>query len=305
MTEPHGTTTVTHTYDDFDVAGKCIHGNDFELHQISEMLDTRLIAQVVLSMHYDYWIDTAVADDDTSDKSDRDTAEMNFRYILASTPSNHSWESLKHSTLRLGRDNIAKFVASGLDIQRVWLNFTLFSRRQFVRVHGITATVKSSARVEMVNPEEPRRQTPGTDGTLLPGEFGKPIDVFISYSADDREIAEDLANRLRALQLSVFLAHDTITTGPTWRSQVGVALRRCTVAVLLLSSKSLGSDWVRYEIGAIWALNKPCAPALLNCEAAELPELVREFQARSVTTAGDRSVFCYEVERLVRNVRTT
>jgi hypothetical protein len=133
---------------------------------------------------------------------------------------------------------------------------------------------------------------------------GKPIDVFISYSTEDREIAKDLANRLRVLQLSVFMAHDTITTGPTWRSQVGVALRRCTVAVLLLSTRSLQSDWVRYEIGAIWALNKPVAPALVDCEIAQLPDLVREYQARSVPTAADRSIFCYEVERLVRAART-
>ena len=277
MTAAPRNRTVTHTYDDFDVAGTCIHGNDFDVHQISEMLDARVVTKVVLSLRYDYWIDAPVVEDDTSDKSDRNTAEMNFRYILASTPSNHSWQSLKHSRLRLGHGNLAKFVAPGLDIQRVWLNFTLFSRRQFLRIHGITATVTSHARAKRLNLEEPRGQARGADDALQPRESGKPIDVFISYSQQDREIAEDLANRLRALQLSVFLAHDTITTGPTWRSQVGVALRRCTVAVLLLSTSSLQSDWVRYEIGAIWALNKPAAPALLDCEAGQLPELVREF----------------------------
>ncbi len=137
-----------------------------------------------------------------------------------------------------------------------------------------------------------------------PAESGKPIDVFISYSTTDRAIAEELANRLRALQLTVFLSHDTITTGPAWRSQVGVVLRRCGVAVLLLSTQSLHSDWVRYEIGALWALNKPVAPALLDCDASQLPELVRDFQSRSVATASDRAVFCHEVERLVRDTRT-
>jgi hypothetical protein len=137
-----------------------------------------------------------------------------------------------------------------------------------------------------------------------PAEPGKPIDVFISYSTADRAIAEELANRLRALQLTVFLSHDTITTGPGWRSQVGVALRRCAVAVLLLSTDSLQSDWVRYEIGALWALNKPVAPALLDCEVSQLPELVRDFQARSVASDSNRVVFCHEVEKLVRDTRT-
>jgi hypothetical protein len=134
-------------------------------------------------------------------------------------------------------------------------------------------------------------------------ESGRPLDVFISYSTADSNVAEDLANRLRALQLSVFLAHDTITTGPAWRSQVGVALRRCTVAVMLLSSRSIQSDWVRYEIGAIWALNKPAAPALLDCEPSQLPELLRDYQGRSVAEVSERAVFCHEVERLVRNTQ--
>lgn len=139
-----------------------------------------------------------------------------------------------------------------------------------------------------------------SDAEGQPTGSDKQIDVFISYSSADREIAEDLANRLRALQLVVFMGHDTITTGPAWRTQVGVALRRCTIAVLLLSAQSLQSDWVRYEIGAIWALNKPVAPALLDCELTQLPELVRDFQARSVASPTDRAVFCHEVERLVR-----
>jgi hypothetical protein len=137
-----------------------------------------------------------------------------------------------------------------------------------------------------------------------PTESGKPIDVFISYSAVDREIAEKLANCLRALQLTVFLSHDTITTGPAWRSQVRIALRRCAVGVLLLSTDSLRSDWVRYEIGALWALNKPVAPALLDCDVSQIPEMVREFQARSVASESNRIVFCHEVERLVRDTRT-
>jgi hypothetical protein len=137
-----------------------------------------------------------------------------------------------------------------------------------------------------------------------PAEPGKPIDVFISYSTADKTIAEDLANRLRALQLTVFLSHDTITTGPGWRSQVGVALRRCGIAVLLLSTDSIQSDWVRYEIGALWALNKPVAPALLGCDLSQVPELVRDFQARSVGSVSDRAVFCHEVEGLLRDNRT-
>ena len=143
-----------------------------------------------------------------------------------------------------------------------------------------------------------------SDGAPRPTASEKQIDVFVSYSTEDREIAEDLTNRLRALQLTVFMAHDTITTGPTWRSQVGIALRRCTVAVLLLSNRSLQSDWVRYEMGAIWALNKPAAPALIDCNLSQLPELVRDFQARAVPTAADRAFFCHEVERLVRETRT-
>lgn len=169
------------------------------------------------------------------------------------------------------------------------------------RIRGRVSTLSAQEVSRLLSGDTLSEKTDAAERAI---ESGKPVDVFISYSAEDREVAEDLANRLRALQLIVFMAHDTITTGPTWRSQIGVALRRCKVAVLLFSANSLQSDWVRYEIGAIWALNKPAAPALLDCDVTQLPELVRDFQARSVATTSDRTVFCYEMERLVRETQT-
>lgn len=146
MTRTPTSMISTHTYEGFNIAGKCIHGNDFELHKTAEILESRMITRVILDLYYDYHIDDSIGDEPTTDTSDRHTAEMNFRFILASTPSNHSWEQLKHSTMRLGKNNLARFVAIGKDIQRVWLNFTLFSRRQSVRLYDIEARVTSYPR---------------------------------------------------------------------------------------------------------------------------------------------------------------
>lgn len=146
MTRTLTSTISKHTYEGFDIAGKCIHGNDFELHKLGEMLDSRVITRVILDLHYDYHIDDSVGDEPTTDRSDPYMAEMNFRYILLFTPSNHSWEQLKHSTIRLGDNNLARFAAIGRDIQRIWLNFTLFSRKQFVRLYDIEVRVKSYPR---------------------------------------------------------------------------------------------------------------------------------------------------------------
>jgi len=126
-------------------------------------------------------------------------------------------------------------------------------------------------------------------------------DVFISYSANDTDVAEDIAHLLHKMSFSVFLAHQTISIGPAWEEQVAAAARGCRLAVLVLSDHSRNSDWVRYEIGALWALGKPVAPALVELQTKELPELLRKYQGRQASTHSHRIAFCQEIARLMND----
>jgi hypothetical protein len=125
-------------------------------------------------------------------------------------------------------------------------------------------------------------------------------DIFISYSTKDTAIAELLAAQLRLKDLSVFLAHQTIDIGPRWETQVLDALRSCRLAIPILTPQSLSSDWVRYEIGAFWALGKLVAPALLGVKSSELPALLKQYQIRSISESGAVHDFCVEVHTMLR-----
>ena len=128
-------------------------------------------------------------------------------------------------------------------------------------------------------------------------------DVFVSYSTKDASVAEDIAAKLRGRGCTVFLAHQTITVGPRWEDQVADAARSCSVAVLVLSRDSRDSDWVRYEIGALWALGKPVAPALVGPDPADVPELVRRYQGRPASSSEERTALCDELIRLIGKKR--
>lgn len=125
-------------------------------------------------------------------------------------------------------------------------------------------------------------------------------DIFISYSTKDTTIAELLASQLRLKDLSVFLAHQTIDIGPRWETQVLDALRSCRLAIPILTPQSLSSDWVRYEIGAFWALGKLVAPALLGVKSSELPAMLKQYQVRSISESGAVHDFCVEVQTMLK-----
>lgn len=130
---------------------------------------------------------------------------------------------------------------------------------------------------------------------------GRTVDVFISYSQKEAEIADELASLLRSRGLSVFLAHQTIAVGPSWEEQVADAARSCRIGVVVVSRASSNSDWVRYEIGALWALRKQVAPALIDVDPGDLPELLRKFQARPVSSPELRRSFCDEIAEQLRS----
>lgn len=137
-------------------------------------------------------------------------------------------------------------------------------------------------------------------------EFGNDVhdgrqglDVFISYSTQDGSVAEEIASEMRRRGYEVFLAHQNISVGPRWEDQVFNAARSCRVGVLVLSENSRNREWVQYEIGALVALGKQVAPALIGLQPSDLPELVRKYQARAASSPNERKTFCDELVRLL------
>jgi len=73
-------------------------------------------------------------------------------------------------------------------------------------------------------------------------------DVFLSYSREDLVIAGQVAEHLREANLDVFWDRE-IPVGKTWESHIEEKLMGARCVVVLWSSNSVASDWVRAEAG--------------------------------------------------------
>ena len=72
------------------------------------------------------------------------------------------------------------------------------------------------------------------------------VDIFISYSNEDRSRVEPLASALEAQGWSVFWDR-TIPAGKTWRQVIGDALETSRSVIVAWSKTSVDSSWVQEE----------------------------------------------------------
>jgi hypothetical protein len=103
-------------------------------------------------------------------------------------------------------------------------------------------------------------------------------DVFISYAREDYPIARLLAEYLHGENLSVFWDRE-IPVGDTWESFIEKELLRASCVVVLWSTASVASGWVRSE-AAVGAERGVLAPALIS--TVSLPLRFRTIQSANL-----------------------
>lgn len=74
-----------------------------------------------------------------------------------------------------------------------------------------------------------------------------PTEVFLSHSDRDRQFATDLAEVMRSHGIPVWYSRTNILGAQQWHDEIGSALRRCDWFVLVLSTRSVESIWVKRE----------------------------------------------------------
>jgi hypothetical protein len=104
-------------------------------------------------------------------------------------------------------------------------------------------------------------------------------DIFLSYANEDREIARAVAGLLESAGCTVWWDR-RIPAGRTWRSMIEEALRDMRCMVVLWSSHSVDSDWVKEEAEEARALNR-LIPVLI--EVVKPPVGFRSIQAADLT----------------------
>jgi hypothetical protein len=88
--------------------------------------------------------------------------------------------------------------------------------------------------------------------------------VFISHSSRDAWIARMMAEKVSALGAEAWLDVKDLAGGDVITAKILEGLDTCEEAVVLVSPNSVGSQWVVFEIGAVWGQHKRVTPILNN-----------------------------------------
>jgi hypothetical protein len=123
------------------------------------------------------------------------------------------------------------------------------------------------------------------------------LDIFISHSTEDREVASRFINLLRAaLPIDPTRIRCTsvegfrLPAGASFNEQLRSEVFGATVLVALLSASSLGSMYTLFELGARWGAQKYLAPILVrDTEVATLKQPLSSLNAISSRSESDVS----------------
>lgn len=87
-----------------------------------------------------------------------------------------------------------------------------------------------------------------------------PYLVFISHSSADIWIAKQIDEKIRALGAATWLDKKDLKGGDVLVDAIIRGIDACDEALVLVSPKSVKSQWVIYEIGAVSGQHKRVTP---------------------------------------------
>lgn len=128
------------------------------------------------------------------------------------------------------------------------------------------------------------------------------FDAFVSYSALDGPLAAGLVRELGASGVVCFLAEIALAAGRLWADQLHRALLSSRAAVILLTPRSVHSEWVQVEAGAMWALRRPVLPTLAGLAPADVPASVRALMPEDLVLVAPSSSTDAPAEALARTL---
>src|SRR5262245_15533131 len=83
-----------------------------------------------------------------------------------------------------------------------------------------------------------------------------PLNVFISYSRDDFDFADQLAAALGLHDFRVAIDRHGISGGEDWQNRLGAMLRDADTVVFVLSPSSAASPICKWEVEEAMRLGK-------------------------------------------------
>ena len=103
--------------------------------------------------------------------------------------------------------------------------------------------------------------------------------VFISYSTQDEDIAQQIHCALDRVGAEPFLASLSLQPGVNWTEEIFNNLKSAEWVFFIATQSSCSSPAVQQELGASLSQNKNIIPILIDISPSELPGWVGKHQA--------------------------
>lgn len=87
--------------------------------------------------------------------------------------------------------------------------------------------------------------------------------VFLSYSSQDKAVAQKIASDLQALRIDLWSDND-LQLGEIWKDVISEQLRQSDAVVVLISPANLQSEWTTDEWSSAFFNSKRIIPVLVN-----------------------------------------
>ena len=102
--------------------------------------------------------------------------------------------------------------------------------------------------------------------------------IFISYSSLNRPFADKIYNDLLSARYWVWM-DKRLKPAEQWEPQIDENLRKSSIFIVLISSQSIASDWVKHEGSMAFALNQKIVPVQIEPKfTGKLPIWVEKIQ---------------------------
>jgi len=121
--------------------------------------------------------------------------------------------------------------------------------------------------------------------------------VFVSYEAEDRPYAKKLLSHLGDLDFSGLLDQADVSANNYVMKTIRSKLIASNAVLVLVSPRSITSQWVDFEVGASQALGKKILPILVEGENLE-SQLPKALQGIEFVDARNANI-----EDVVRKIR--
>jgi hypothetical protein len=110
--------------------------------------------------------------------------------------------------------------------------------------------------------------------------------VFLSHSSEDKETVEKIANNLTQYNLPLFFDKWEIKVGDSIVEKINLALGNMTDLILVLSSNSVQSNWVKKELST--AIMKKLQDNSVNIlpiviEKCNIPDIINDYKYADLT----------------------